>query len=322
MGDPNRDHLQVFISSTSNDDAPRPPAWLLDQYRNVLAQLMSWKQSIDVLAASHHASPWPHGGRTGSEIESIRILGTHSPAKTEREISRTSIQGMREIDRMVTHIVLDERLNLPTGHELTHLLAAESTRCTALTFLTTSLDEYESSFLRSSLASHLPDLIRAARQENAQKRIQQLLEAVAPPDPLAELQLRMAGDTVALREKFFKENPVLTSQEVSARAGITAKNAYAAVHRWRSKNQVFAVTHGNQDLYPAFQFSFEGRPLPIIAELLAIFGQVPSRTAWDNALWFAAPNGWLSGMKPKDQLIENPKAVTRAAEQEILPDVE
>ena len=132
------------------------------------------------------------------------------------------------------------------------------------------LDEYEVNTVKRLLTEHLRSFIAAARQENSQQRIAQLLRAVAPSDPLADVELKVAEGTADLRREFLDEVPVVTSAQVHARAGFPGGNPSQTVHRWRKQGKLFAVNHGGRDWYPDFQFGVDGRPLPIIEELLAI----------------------------------------------------
>lgn len=181
------------------------------------------------------------------------------------------------------------------------------------------LDEYEATAVKR-MFTKLRAFVAIARQENAEHRITQLLQAIAPHDPLADIQLKVAEATVSLRTEFLEEVPVLTSAEVHANAGFPSGNSSQTVHRWRKGGKIFAVNHGGRDLYPAFQFGQDGRPLPIVAELLRILRMDSERTDWDNALWFAGESGWLDGKAPNDCLQSDPEAVKRAAEQEVLVD--
>lgn len=182
------------------------------------------------------------------------------------------------------------------------------------------LDAYEVQSVQRVLTRHLRSLLVAARQENSEARITQLLRAVAPPDPLADVELKIVEDTVALRREFLERVPVLTSAQLHERAGFPGANPSATGHRWRKQGKVFSISHGGRELYPGFQFGPDGRPLPIIAELLAILGRDKDRTDWDNALWFTGESGWLDGKTPLELLQSGPELVKQAAEQEVLRD--
>jgi hypothetical protein len=182
------------------------------------------------------------------------------------------------------------------------------------------LDAYEVQAVQRALTKHLRSLVAAARQENSEARITQLLRAVAPPDPLADVELKVAEGTIALRREFLERVPVLTSTQLHERAGFPGANPSATGHRWRKQGKVFAVSYGGRELYPGFQFGPDGRPLPIIAELLAMLARDKDRTDWDNALWFAGESGWLDGKTPVELLESESELVKQAAEQEVLRD--
>ena len=182
------------------------------------------------------------------------------------------------------------------------------------------LDEYEAHNIERVLTHQLRSLVSAARQENSDARITQLLRAMAPPDPLADVELKVAADTVDLRREFFERMPVLTSAQLHERVGFPGNNPSQTGLRWRKQGKLFSINHGGRELYPAFQLGSDGRPLPIVAELLEILGRDPDRTEWDNALWFADESGWLDGKTPIELMLFEPDLVKRAAEQEILRD--
>jgi hypothetical protein len=182
------------------------------------------------------------------------------------------------------------------------------------------LDKYEVSAVKRLFTLHLRSVVAAARQENSEARITQLLRAVAPPDPLADLELKIAEDTADLRREFLERVPVSTSAEVHQRAAFPGNNPSQTVHRWRKQGKIFSINYGGRDLYPSFQFGDDGRPLSLVAELLEILARDKDRSDWDNALWFAADSGWLDGQAPIDLLQSEPDLVKRAAEQEVLRD--
>jgi len=182
------------------------------------------------------------------------------------------------------------------------------------------LDAYEVQSVQRVLAQHFRSLIAAARQENSEARITQLLRAVAPADPLADVELKVAEATVDLRREFLERVPVLTSAQLHERAGFPGSNPSQTGLRWRKQGKLFSINHGGRELYPAFQLGPDGRPLPIVSELLAILARDPERTEWDNALWFAGESGWLDGKTPLELLQSEPALVKQAAEQEVLRD--
>lgn len=181
------------------------------------------------------------------------------------------------------------------------------------------LDQFELKTVKRAL-TRLRSFVAAARQENSDARITQLLRAVAPPDPLGDVELNVAEMSADLRREFLEQVPLRTSAQVHERAGFPGGNPSQTVHRWRKQGKIFSVHHGGREWYPAFQFGEDGRPRPIIAELLAILHRDTERTEWDNALWFSGDSGWLDGKTPIEMLVSDPDSVKRAAEQEVLRD--
>jgi Poly(hydroxyalcanoate) granule associated protein (phasin) len=139
-----------------------------------------------------------------------------------------------------------------------------------------------------------------------------LLEEVSTAPSAAEVaHLRRNADA---RAAFLAEFGTLTSREVADLAGSRAANRAALANRWKAEGRIFAVESGGQTLFPAFQFSDDGRPRPVIAEILAVLH--PKLSAWQTALWFTGRNGWLGAKRPVDVLISDPKAAAEAARQE------
>jgi hypothetical protein len=112
---------------------------------------------------------------------------------------------------------------------------------------------------------------------------------------MADFEARMLADTIWLRAEFFRIVPVVTTREAAILAGISGQNAYQSIEQWRAEGLIFSVKRDVEDLYPAFQFAADMRPLPIIREILRILRQVASRSDWDNAMWLSPEmGGWMA----------------------------
>ncbi|NDJ57333.1 DUF2384 domain-containing protein [Enterobacteriaceae bacterium 4M9] len=118
-----------------------------------------------------------------------------------------------------------------------------------------------------------------------------------------------------LNQRIFSEAEWLTARDVSERAGLAASNPSAGPNRWKAKKRIFAVPVNGRDYYPAYALDEGSAPLPVISQLLALFGD--RKTPWGLAVWLGSDNGWLGGRKPKDVLASEPDAVLAAAEQEL-----
>ena len=116
-----------------------------------------------------------------------------------------------------------------------------------------------------------------------------------------------------LKKTVLNDSEWLPAQEVSLRgsAGAQVKNPSSLPNRWKRSGKIFAITSEGKDLYPGYALDVGGQPLPLIKEIIALFGK--SRTPWSLAVWFSSPNSWLGNKKPKDLLISSPEKVLEAA---------
>ena len=127
------------------------------------------------------------------------------------------------------------------------------------------------------------------------------------------------ADPQHLRDRLLDSATWLSANEVSRRAGSTNMNTSALPNRWKKSNKVFAITKGNKDLFPAYIFGDDGKPLPVVSTLLKCFHD--KQSIFKTALWFASNNSWLGGNAPKDMLLSDASAVSNAAEKEVADNV-
>ena len=156
-------------------------------------------------------------------------------------------------------------------------------------------------------------MILVHRMQQRRDQMEQMIESMLPdrvPNRAAVLQ---AQRNARAREALLEEFGALTSAEVADLAGSKAANRAALANRWRKEGRIFAVNHQGQTLFVSFQFDADGRPLPVIAQVLEAFD---GDEGWQTALWFLANNGWLGGPRPIDLLSSDPERVAEAARTE------
>lgn len=106
---------------------------------------------------------------------------------------------------------------------------------------------------------------------------------------------------VEIRDRLIAEFGSRTPEELAA-AGVATEGA------------VFSVRYHDAEVFPGYQFDEQGRPLPVIAQVLAVLREV--RSPWEIALWFTGANGWLGAARPVDLLRTAPEGVVEAARHE------
>ncbi len=166
------------------------------------------------------------------------------------------------------------------------------------------------------VVAQVAEFVHQMREEEHQS--QDVLDALTQ-DPAAvtigEERLLQLHKHAERRKNFLRHVECLTSAQIADLRGSKAANRSALANRWRAEGKVFAVRRGEGDLYPAFQFSREdGRPLPVMEKILALFGDADD---WTVALWFNSPAGWLDGALPHERIGEEPERVLGAARRSL-----
>jgi hypothetical protein len=119
------------------------------------------------------------------------------------------------------------------------------------------------------------------------------------------------------RAAFLRKDRPYTAAEVSRLLGSKARNASELASRLKREGRLFSVREATIDRYPRFQFDAHGRPLPVIASILALFKD--KLEGWEIALWFHSNNGWLPNQaRPVDLLRSRPEGVIAAAQREVV----
>ena len=197
------------------------------------------------------------------------------------------------------------------------LLAARSAESLEFKISTPSTAEFLvrlASVLDSKVLARLADLSKQAFEDS----VATLLRNIVPP--LSPHEAQMAQRVALARAAILEEFGYCTKQQLADSS--RARDPGGLVDTWRSRRKVFSVslpqsTARDADVYPAFQFH-EGKPRPIIATILAIFGKALS--GWELAHWFTSGNSMLPGSaRPVDVLESAPGAVEAAARFDALP---
>ena len=153
----------------------------------------------------------------------------------------------------------------------------------------------------------------AARQATELERLIEILEvamqalSVRPHPAVVEQACR----NVEFRAEFLRQYDALDAGQVDGRCRSKAAGTADLAGEWRNAGKIFGVERQGRVLHPAFQFDGDGRPKPVVAEVLQALGK---RGPWQIASWFVTPNGWLSDDRcPVDVMDTDPDAVVNAA---------
>ena len=161
----------------------------------------------------------------------------------------------------------------------------------------------------------------AARQTTELERLIEILEVAMPALPVRQHPdvVEQACRNVEFRAEFLKRYDALDAGQVGGRLHSKAGDTTDSAQAWRNDGKIFGVERQGRVLYPAFQFGGDGRPKPVVADVLRALGK---RGPWQIASWFATPNGWLSDdRRPVDVMDTDPEAVVNAAREVTRPNL-
>lgn len=121
----------------------------------------------------------------------------------------------------------------------------------------------------------------------------------------------------AILNKIFAASDWYDTLAICKGAGFSDSNPSAQPNRWKRDGKVFALRRGKSDVYPAYAFGDDFRPLPAMKDVLCVFKG--KKTDLKIAAWFASVNSWLRDQRPLDVIGTNPDAVINAAKAEVAP---
>lgn len=121
----------------------------------------------------------------------------------------------------------------------------------------------------------------------------------------------------AILNKIFAASEWYDALSICKGAGFSDSNPSAQPNRWKRDGKVFALRRGKTDVYPAYAFGDDFRPLPAMKDVLCVFKD--KKSDLKIAAWFASVNSWLRDKRPLDVIGTNPEAVIKAAKVEVAP---
>jgi hypothetical protein len=158
----------------------------------------------------------------------------------------------------------------------------------------------------SRLAPVVVEMVQDRRTTFRRELVGAFLQGAAPRSvdlTQARLQAR------ALRQ-IFEGTEWLTAAQVGELAHLGTGNPTGSVNRWKSLRKIFAIARDGKDYYPRYALAADFRPLPQLAEVLAVLAHYDGERL---AAWFESPSGCLGGQRPRRLLASQPERVLAAA---------
>jgi hypothetical protein len=120
---------------------------------------------------------------------------------------------------------------------------------------------------------------------------------------------RDADATLLARSKTIKsilnEGEWLTAEQLHALQANPPAQKSKPASNWKRRGRIFGVNYDGQEYFARYQFDEAYQPLPVIQDVLRVFGDVVD--TWEIAAWFNFPNGWISKPGTSGQEPQAPK---------------
>lgn len=147
--------------------------------------------------------------------------------------------------------------------------------------------------------------------------IASVVALIVPKKPVPSTLLREARMLAQAKIEILQSNDWVTAREISKLAHFSSNNPSSQPNKWKHAGKIFALRHEGGDYFPIYGLdSGQGfRPLPALERVIATLATM--KDGWAMAFWFASPNTFLGGRRPKEVLWSNPSGVLSAAKEEV-----
>jgi len=144
-----------------------------------------------------------------------------------------------------------------------------------------------------------------------------IVSLMVPKKPVPSTLLREARMLAQAKTDILQSNDWLTAIEISNLAQFSYSNPSSQPNKWKRAGKIFALRHEGVDYFPIYGLDpAQGfRPLSALESVVSTFATM--KDGWEMAFWFASPNTFLGGKRPKEALLANPSGVLSAAKEEV-----
>ena len=147
--------------------------------------------------------------------------------------------------------------------------------------------------------------------------ISAIVSLMIPKRPVPSTLLREARMLIQAKTEILQSNDWVTANEISNLAQFSSSNPSSQPNKWKRAGKIFALRHEGVDYFPIYGLDpAQGfRPLSALDSVISTLTTM--KDGWAMAFWFASPNSFLGGKRPKEVLSANPSGVLSAAKEEV-----
>lgn len=209
-----------------------------------------------------------------------------------------AVLGLGALESQTLIALVEEAQALKQLKEWDHLFLAVNMPATVDAALKSTLEQATSNVLSVLTSTDI--------QQTWIERADELARAMVPltlPDPQLVKERLLRRQTI---QKILDNTAWVSAEQIhDAQLGSKPASKSLPASDWKRRKRIFSVNIDGRELFPEYQFDDAMRPLPIIAEILAEFGDVADN--WKIASWFHFPNGWIVSNTPEGPIPLSPR---------------
>jgi len=147
--------------------------------------------------------------------------------------------------------------------------------------------------------------------------ISSIVSLLVPKKPVPSTLLREARMLAQAKTEILESNDWVTASEISNLAQFSSNNPSSQPNKWKQAGKIFALRHEGVDYFPIYGLDPAQGFRPFSALESVISTLTAMKDGWAMAFWFASPNTFLGGKRPKDVISANPLSVLSASKEEV-----
>jgi len=192
---------------------------------------------------------------------------------------------------------------------------AEGSRHKIVITVNAKSQEMVDAYVRS--VDMLTQVFRAHLHPLPADTISTIVALMVPKQPVPSTLLREARMLAKSKTEILQSNDWVTAHEISHLAQFSARNPSSQPNKWKQAGKIFALRHEGVDYFPIYGLDpAEGfRPFTPLESVISTLTTM--KDGWAMAFWFASPNTFLGGKRPKEVFLANPSGVLSAAKEEV-----
>lgn len=147
--------------------------------------------------------------------------------------------------------------------------------------------------------------------------ISSIVSLMVPKKPVPSTLLHEARMLAQAKTEILQSHDWVTANEISNLAQFSSGNPSSQPNKWKHAGKIFALRHEGVDYFPIYGLdpTRDFRPFSALESVISTLATM--KDGWAMAFWFASPNTFLGGKRPKEVLSANPSGVLSAANEEV-----